>query len=269
MRGISAESLDAVLATVEEALAAGGELTRIGDDLFFAVSVLDGNPQLRRALTDPAAGPELKEALARRLFEQRLQAESLRSVLAAVVRRWSQPRDIADALERAGIEAHVANAERGGELDDVEDELFRLGRVVAADKALRDAVTARLAPLRAKRELIARLVEGKVTTTTLHLAQQATAGRHRSFGVALAEYGKTAAARQQRLVATVRVASPLDEQSKQRLADALNRHYGRPVHLNFIVDPQVVGGARVEIGDEVIDGTVATRVEDARRRVAG
>jgi len=72
-----------------------------------------------------------------------------------------------------------------------------------------------------------------------------------------------------RLVATVRVAHELGDADSQRLQGALARQYDRPVHLNVVVDPDVVGGVKVEIGDDVIDGTVASRLDDARRRLAG
>jgi len=269
MRGVSAESQAALLDQVEQAIAADTDLSRLGDDLFAVVRALDSAPQLRRALTDPAAGNEQKADIVRLLFEGKISAPALEIAVDAVGRRWSQPRDLGDALERAGVEAHAGNAEKRDELDDTEDELFRFGRLVDQNPQLRDALTDRLAPDSAKRELVQRLLEGKVTDATLHLAAQAVAGRHRSFGVALSEFVKAAAARRERLVATARVAQPLDEATRRRLGDALSRYYGREIHLNVIVDPEVLGGVRVDIGDEVIDGTVANRLQDARRRIAG
>jgi F-type H+-transporting ATPase subunit delta len=121
----------------------------------------------------------------------------------------------------------------------------------------------------AKRGLLDALLRDKVPPVTLALVQQAASGRHRSFGAALTEFQRLAAARRQRLIATVRVARPLDDASYRRMADALSGRYGGRVHLNVIVDPDVLGGARVEIGDEVVDGTVANRLEDVRRRIAG
>ncbi|MFM9134003.1 MAG: ATP synthase F1 subunit delta, partial [bacterium] len=79
-----------------------------------------------------------------------------------------------------------------------------------------------------------------------------------------------AAARQrQRIVAEVRVAQPLTEEQERRLAEALTRLKGRRVRLNVAVDPDVLGGVHVTVGDEVIDGTVASRLEQARRAVLG
>jgi F-type H+-transporting ATPase subunit delta len=86
---------------------------------------------------------------------------------------------------------------------------------------------------------------------------------------ALDYYGKLAAAWRERLVATVRTAIPLDEADRERLARTLSRQYGHDIHLNVLLDPEVIGGLRVELGDEVIDGTIAGRLDDARRRLAG
>jgi F-type H+-transporting ATPase subunit delta len=101
------------------------------------------------------------------------------------------------------------------------------------------------------------------------LSQQSTSGAHRTVGVALEHYQKVVASERERLVALVRVATPLEESESRRLADALSRQYQRPVHLNVIIDDTVIGGVRVEVGDDVIDGTVASRLDDARRRLAG
>ena len=86
---------------------------------------------------------------------------------------------------------------------------------------------------------------------------------------ALEDYERTAAQVQGESVATVHVARALADADQQRLASALAAQYGRPVHLNIVIDPQVLGGLRVEIGDDVIDGTVVSRLDDARRKIAG
>ena len=101
------------------------------------------------------------------------------------------------------------------------------------------------------------------------MGEQAIVGGHRTVGVALEEYQKVAAAAHDRRVATVWVANELTDADRERLQAALSRQYGHQVHLNVIVEPELLGGMRVEIGDDVIDGTVRGRLEDARRRLAG
>jgi F-type H+-transporting ATPase subunit delta len=267
MRGVSADGLRAVLDRVEGAVSSGADLTALGTDLFVVVGVLDQSAPLRRALTDPGARAELKKSLASQLFEGKVGTVALEVVQTAVSERWSRSRDLGDALERAGVESLVAAADADGTLDDVEDEMFRFGRIVESDSDLQYALTDRMR-LTAKRELVDTLLQGKSTEVTRLLVRQAVAGRHRSFTAALNEFSRLAAARRKRLIAVVRVARPLDEQHRQRLAEALGRRYGA-VNLNVIVDPDVLGGVRVEIGDEVIDGTVVSRLEDVRRQIAG
>ena len=149
------------------------------------------------------------------------------------------------------------------------DELFGLGEVVKGNSALRDALSDPARSTADKRTLVDSLLQDKALPGTVLLAQQALEGTYRTIGVALADYERTAAAVVQQRVATVRVARPLADEDRDRLAAALERQYDRPVHLNVVVDPSVLGGVRVEIGDDVIDGTVASRLDDARRRLAG
>ena len=95
-----------------------------------------------------------------------------------------------------------------------------------------------------------------------------TAPRGRSLEAGLESLSKLAAERRDRMVAVVTSAVPLSDPQKQRLGAALAKLYGRPMHLNLDVDPGVLGGIRVQVGDEVINGSIADRLEDAGRRLA-
>jgi F-type H+-transporting ATPase subunit delta len=101
------------------------------------------------------------------------------------------------------------------------------------------------------------------------LVKQSISAGYRSVTVALEEYRSVAAAVQDERVAEVRSAHDLTEADRERLEQALARQYGRDVHLNVIVDPSLLGGLRVEIGDDVIDGSVVARLDQARRKLAG
>jgi F-type H+-transporting ATPase subunit delta len=268
-QGVSRESRRLVVERLDEALGGGSDAGRVGTELFSVAALLDAEPGLRRVVTDPAASPSAKANLIRGLLADKVDPAVAEVAATAAEQRWSAARDLGDTLEYAGVVAQVAAAEQAGQADELEDELFRFGRIVAGERRLRDTLTDRSVPVRHRVELVRSLLGDKVTTPTLRLAEQALAGRHRSMAVALEQYQKVAAERRERMVATVRVASQLPESDKQRLAEALHRQYGRPVHLNVVVDEEVLGGLRVEIGDEVIDGTVASRLDEARRRLAG
>lgn len=266
MRGISAKSLAEVLAAVN---ADQGSADALGDELFNVVGVLDGAPALRRILTDPSTEDQAKARLATTVFGGKVGDGTLKVITVAVQSRWSSGRDLADGLETAGVTAHVAAADKAGELDALETGLFEFTRVVAGDSELRQVLTDRTVPTEPKATLVATLLDGKVSKATAALAKQAVAARTGSFDRALAAFADTAAARRNRLLAEVRVAYALGDDEKQRLAAALAAKYGREVHINTIVDPDVIGGISVAIGEEIVDGTVSSRLEDARRRIAG
>ena len=71
------------------------------------------------------------------------------------------------------------------------------------------------------------------------------------------------------MVAFVTAAVPLTEDQTARLKRSLNRIYGREVSTHLEVDGSLVGGIRVQVGDEVIDGSVAAQLESLRRRMSG
>lgn len=271
LQGASRESLVAsreTLATL--ARNPDTDLVALAADLFALAALLDEERPLRRALTDPARSSDDRAALARAVAGSQVGASALDVFVWAVRARWSGPRDLADSLEVLAVDAQVAGADRAGRLDAVEDELFRVARIVAGSPDLRIALGDRAAPVEARAALLEGLIGGKVAPETSALVRQAVvAPRGRSFDRVLEEYAQHAAEQRSRRVATVTAAVPLTTEQRDRLAAVLRQLYGTEVHLNVQVDPAVVGGIRIEIGDEVIDGSVLSRLEDARRRLAG
>lgn len=249
-------------------LKAGAVAQRVATDLFGVVDLLDATPQLRRALTDPNVDAESRQRLASGLFGDKVDPVALDVVVAAAGQAWSSGRALATAIERQAVRAVLTHAEQSGRLDETEETLFRFGRIVDADHALRAALANPAAPLDSRRDLVAGLLAGKAPQETTTLAQRAVAARNRTFELTLEQYLNLAAALRRRVVATVRVAAPLTAEQEARLAATLSGQAGRAVNLHVVVDPSVVGGIKVELGDEVIDGTVAGRLADARRHLA-
>lgn len=266
MRGVSSESL-ALSADRVSQVAAAGDGVRLGDEIFGVADVLSTQGSLRRALTDPSASGDAKSALVRAVFGGQVGDPTIDVLATVVSARWSSTTDLIDALEQLGVLAVVISAEQSGGLDDLEDELFRFGRVVVGNPSLRDALTNKQVPVSHRQDLVRSLLEGKASPAATRLAARAVASRERSIEAALDRYQKVAAERQHRVIAVVRTAIVLTEDEHNRLAAALRRVYDREVQLNVIVDPAVLGGIRVELGDDVIDGTVAGRLDDARRRL--
>lgn len=255
------EKLDAAVRSTEAAEPAG-------DELFAVVRLLDGEPGLRRALADPSKPSAEKAAIIRHLLHGKVAPVTEDLAADAASARWASPGDFTDAVEALAIEAYVIAAQREGKLDDLEDDLFRFARVVGGQPDLRAAVTGP-APEAAKQGLLQNLIGGKVSGSSLALITRlVTHPRGRSPQAALNVAAQIAAHRREQLIATVRTAVALSAQQQERLQAALTAAYGQGVHLNIVLDPAVVGGMSVQIGDELIDGTAASRLAEVRRRLA-
>ncbi|MFJ2813765.1 F0F1 ATP synthase subunit delta [Streptomyces sp. NPDC091279] len=238
-------------------------------ELAAVTALLDREVSLRRVLTDPAQAGEAKAELVQRLLGSQVGGPTGDLVAGLVRSRWSQSRDLVDALEELADTADLTAAQQANTLDDVEDELFRFGRIVSSSTGLRAALTDRKATTAAKVELLHRLLGGRADVVTERLVTRlVTAPRGRSLESGLESLSRLAADRRDRMVAVVTSAVPLSDPQKQRLGAALAKLYGRRMHLNLDVDPAVVGGIRVQVGDELINGSLADRIEDAGRRLA-
>ncbi len=274
MRGASkaslAESKEHLVAALSGPAATDGTAMAAGSELLAVVHLLDREHTLRRALSDPAKPAAEKAAVVEELLAGQVSPAAAELTAAAVRYRWSGPRDLTDALEQLAVTALVIAADARGQLDDLEDQLFRFSRLVAAQPDLRVALSDPFVPPEGKYELLNSLLQGKVAEVALRLIGEAAAyPRGRSLEKSLEEYVRLAAERRQRVIAVVRTATELSVRQRGRLAAALAGAYGHEVQLNVILDPQVVGGLAVQVGDEVIDGTVASRLETVRRRLAG
>jgi F-type H+-transporting ATPase subunit delta len=216
---------------LDQALTQGVDRGALAEDLFAIVEVVDGSATLRRALADPSRPSEDKRAL---------------------------------------VGSLLAKAEGESRIDDVEDQLFRFERIVAGDAGLRDTLSMRNTDAKGKSGLVRSLLEGKVHPETLRLAEQAVSvPRGRRLDRSMGEYLALASRRRDELTAQVTVARPLDEQQAARLRSALESIYGKAVKLQVVIDESVLGGIRVQIGDEVVDGTILRRLDEARRHVTG
>jgi F-type H+-transporting ATPase subunit delta len=267
MRGVSRASLSEAKERLEAALSSADPAT-LGDELFAVLRLLDREHGLRRALSDPAQSAERKARTAHDLLEGHLSPATVSLVEEVVKLRWRRSLDLTDAIEELAVTAVVASAEAEGRLDDLEDELFRFGRILDSQPDLRRALNDRAAPTESKVQLLSDLLEGKVTPATLRLVTElATHPRGRTLEQGLDVYGRIAAERRSRLIAVVRTAVEFTEQQRTRLAEALSAQYDRDVHLNIEIDPTVVGGLSVQIGDEEIDGTIQRRLGEVRRRL--
>ncbi len=255
----------------EQARGASGEaLLALAHELFAVARLLGDQPTLRRALSDPAAKAEDRAGLAGRLLTGKVSDVALDVVQTVARQRWSRPVDLVEATETLGTEAALDAAEARRELAGVEDELVRFGRIVAGDSALSLLLSDPTAPAKGKTEVLERLLSRKTSPVTLHLLRNVLTGRHVGTAeVTIEKLSEAASARRGRSVAHVTTAVALTDAQQQRLSTVLGRIYGRTIGLQVTVDPDLLGGLVIRVGDEVIDGSIADRLEDARRRLAG
>ncbi|WP_017570759.1 F0F1 ATP synthase subunit delta [Nocardiopsis halotolerans] len=274
MRGISRTSLTEVTRRLDEnVLASAGTANSgvsLGSELFEVVALLGGEHSLRRWIADQANPTEAKSQLLGELLETRVSPSAVLVASDVVSAKWASARDLMDAMERMAVYTTVAQLQSSAALDELEDELFRFQRIVAAQPELRDALTREGAAPELRLSLVESLLSGKVNPATLVLVSEAvTRPRGRTLEQALDNFGQIVAERAKRYVAVVRSAVALSENQQSRLGAALSRVYGRDIHLNIEVAPEIVGGLSIQVGDEVIDGTIAGRIAEAQRRLAG
>lgn len=241
-------------------------VSTLADELFAVVDAVEGQPMLRRSLTDPGVPEEARKALAHRLFENKVSVSALYVTEEAAALRWGGGRSLAAALERQGVRAELRAAMKEGRLDEVEDELFRFARMVEGNPGLGRGLSDRQARPQARRDMVTRLLDGRAHEATVVLARRAADLRERTYANTIEGYLSMAAQLRNRGQALVRVARELTEEQRSRLQEAINRQVGRDVELRVVVEPQLLGGVRVELGDEVIEGTVAGRLDAARRK---
>ena len=268
MRGASRASLAEAKERLA-AVAAGSQASELGDELFAVTTLLDSQPALLRSLSDSARDAQARTDLLVSLLGGKVSEAALEVLKGLVSSRWSAPGDLADATEQLAVLAYVEAADADGKLDDLEDELFRFSRIVNGHPDLRAVLSNPFVAAERKRELLNELLGSRATAQTLRLVTQAAIRpRGRSLDASLAEYARLAAQRRARLVAEVHVAVGLTAEQLARLRAALSAAYGHDVHLNVVLDPEVIGGMSIRTGDELIDGSLATRLASIRRRLA-
>jgi len=238
----------------------------LGDDLGTIAAVLSVQPAIRRHLADSAAPEQIRRNMVETLFGGKVGQLSASTLGDVVASRWSRPLDLVDGVEELAWQALLALAERDGSRDDVEDELFRFGRILIAQPRLATLLGDESAPAARRVELLDTVLADRTSPVTRRLLEQAVrAPRRRAIEEIVEDLVDRAAARRERSVAHVTAAGPLSEQQQQRLIDVLNRIYGRPVSLKVDLDPDLLGGLVIRVGDEVIDGSVAARLSQARQ----
>lgn len=270
MQSTSRDSLSALRAEVDALTAGAADLPATAGELYAVSDLLATQPRLRRMLSDPAVEPDRRRSSVSQLLGAKISAPALGIVAAAAAARWSSPWDLSDALGLSGDQLLFAAAERSGAMDAVEDELFRFGRILEGEPQLATLLDDQSVAAQRRQALLSSVTAGKVSPITGQLLGHALQhGARVGYALRVEDLAAAAAARQSRSIALVRSAVPLTEAQESRLAQLLSEIYGRTISVRTQLDSSVLGGLVIRVGDELIDGSIASRLAAARSALTG
>jgi len=272
LRAASRESLAALVAKFDEVAADLGpdQLSSVADDLASVAKLLTRESVLTRHLADPADDPTPKLGLLETLLEGKVGDTSLEVLKAAVSGRWSSDANLVDAIEHVARLALLVRAEREEVAGDVEEQLFRFSRILDTQPGLATLLSDYSAPAEGRVKLLRDVLDsgsGVNATTVQLLSQTVELLRGERADDAVLDLAELAVARRGEVVAHVSAAADLSDAQRTRLTEVLTRIYGHPVSLQLHINPELLGGLNIAVGDEVIDGTLSSKLAAAEMKL--
>lgn len=242
---------------------------RIGNELFTITKVLDDSIQLERALTDPSRPVADKVAVLKELLGDNAHPMTMEIMTDLVSRRWSRARDIANAVEDFGVDAMMYYADATDATLQVSIELSELHSALLNLPVVRAKLYDYQATSEARVKLFREVFSGKtLNKVTMRLAEHATCNlRRRRYLETIQWLINKFSHHMGESMVTVTTATPLKKEQIKRLVEVYSAKVGRQVHINSVVDPTVLGGMRIQVGDEVTDNTVVAQLQNLHRKV--
>ena len=257
--------LESLIGSADNAVATAAQ---IGTELFLIVDQLDTERALRVAIADTSLEPGQRAGMVKDVFGGKVAEPTLNILTAAAEQEWSTPREFRAGLINLGRIALQKGAQEQGQLEQVENELYQLSVLLEDEKELTQLLSDRTATAAQKRGLLASVIYGKVTMFTEALALQVIGRPHYNPVDDLAELAENVAEMRGKSVARVKTAEALNDTQRDALARKLEQIYGREIAIHSEVDPSLLGGMVVRVGDEVIDGSTRGKIERLRTDMA-
>ncbi|KZS83849.1 MULTISPECIES: F0F1 ATP synthase subunit B/delta [Mycobacterium] len=246
-------------------------LSTLADELVSVAMLLDREIVVLRYLTVPAEDATPRVRLLERLVSGKVGNAALEVLRAAVSERWSANSDLIDAIEHVSRQALLEIAEREGQVDEVEDQLFRFSRILDAQPRLSillgDYSAAPEGRIRLLHNVLDRAGSSVNPIALSLLSQTVELLRGQPAEDAVLLLAEVAVARRGEVVAQVSAAAALTDPQRNRVTDVLSRIYGHPVTVQLQIDPELLGGLSIAVGDEVIDGTLSSRLAAAEAQL--
>ncbi|BDS48799.1 F0F1 ATP synthase subunit delta [Rhodoluna sp. KAS3] len=242
---------------------------KFAEEIFAIGAAVASSSQLRSILSDPSAEVNAKSGALNAVFGKSVSKAALEFTNSLVALRWSTGQDLVAAFEQLAVFTVASIASANKKLAAVESELFAFQQAVDSDQDLQFALGDRLASEDAKLALVDALTKGKTTDESVTLIRRAVIGaRRRRVSVVLEQFGKQVSAVASRLVATVTVAAPITAAQLDRLEGVLAKSYGQSLKLNVEIDPTILGGLKVQVAGEILDGSLSSRLTAAKLQLA-
>ena len=247
----------------------GEDAWRIGNELFTITSALDHNIQLERALTDPSRPVEDKVAVVKTLIGDQAHPLVMEIMSDLVSRRWSRVSDIANAVEDFGVDGMMYYADYTNTTLQVSIELAELHSALLNLPVVRTKLYDATVSSEARVKLLYSLIgDADFTKVTKRLAEHATCNlRNRRYLQTIQWLINKFSRHMGESMVTVTTATPLSKEQVEKLIAIYSAKTGHPVHINSVVDPTVMGGMRIQVGDEVTDNTVVAQLQHLQRTV--
>ncbi|NMN00335.1 ATP synthase F0F1 subunit delta [Bifidobacterium sp. DSM 109958] len=249
--------------------AAGLENERIHEELFGFADMLDANKRVQRALSDPARPVEDKVRLVDALLSGQAHPLTVEILHDVVGRRWSRMSHLANAVEDFGVDSVMYLADARGVTLRVSIELAQLHSAILALPQVRSKLSDPYMATSDRVAFLKELLKGQqLDPITMTLAIHATSSlRNRRFLTIIQWLINKLSRHMGEMMVTVTTAVPLTKEQIKRLVATYGAKLNRPVHINSVVDPSVLGGMRVQYGSEVTDHTVVAQLQRLRRSV--
>jgi F-type H+-transporting ATPase subunit delta len=246
-------------------------LTTLSGELVSVAQMLDREIVVTRYLTVPAEDAAPRVRLIERLVSGKVGDATLDVLRAAVSERWSANSDLIDAIEHVSRQALLEVAEREDRVDEVEDQLFRFSRILDAQPRLAILLGDYAVPAEGRVGLLRKVLESassRVNPVALALLTQTVEllrGEPAEEAVKL--LAEVAVARRGEIVAQVSAAAELSDAQRTRLTEVLSRIYAHPVTVQLQIDADLLGGLLIAVADEMIDGTLSSRLAAAKAQL--
>ena len=241
-------------------------LSTLSDDLASVARLLVAEPILARHLAESSGEVDAKKQLVHRLLDGKVGGNALELLETAASVRWSLTSDLVSVVEHVARLALLARAERDDQADEVEEQLFRFTRILDEQPRLASLLGDYTTPADGRVALLRKVLgdgSGANATATALLAQTISLLRGERADEAALALAQLAVARRGEVVAQVSAAAELSSEQSTRLTEVLTRIYNHPVSVQLNIDPSLLGGLSVAVGDEVIDGTLSSRLDAA------